>query len=72
VGLKINGTHHLLVCADDANRLGDNINIVQKSTETLVDAIKEVGLEVDAEKPKYMLMSRHQNAGQISNKKDSQ
>jgi hypothetical protein len=31
------------------------------------DAIKEVGLEVNAEKPKYMFMSPHQNAGQSHN-----
>jgi hypothetical protein len=32
-------------------------------TETLIDASKKVGLEVNAEKTKYMLLSRHQNAG---------
>jgi hypothetical protein len=32
--------------------------------ETLLDASKEVGLEVNTEKTKYMLLSRHQNAGQ--------
>jgi hypothetical protein len=32
--------------------------------ETLIDASKEVGLEVNTEKTKYMLLSRHQNAGQ--------
>jgi hypothetical protein len=32
--------------------------------ETLIDASKEVGLEVNIEKTKYMLRSRHQNAGQ--------
>jgi ribosomal protein S2 len=32
--------------------------------ETLIDATKEVGLELDTEKTKYMLLSRHQNAGQ--------
>jgi hypothetical protein len=37
--------------------------IVQK-TQTLIGASKEVGLGVNAEKTKYMLLSRHQNAGQ--------
>jgi hypothetical protein len=32
--------------------------------ETLIDASKEVGLEVNTEKTKYMLLSSHQNAGQ--------
>jgi hypothetical protein len=32
--------------------------------ETLIDASKEVGLEVNTEKTKYKLLSRHQNAGQ--------
>jgi hypothetical protein len=44
--------------------LGDNIDTIMKNTETLSDASKEVGLEVNTEKTKYMLLSRHQNAGQ--------
>jgi hypothetical protein len=66
MGLKLNGTHHLLVYADDVNLLGDNIDAIKKSTETLIDASKEVGLEVNTEKIKYtrMLLSRHQNSGQ--------
>jgi hypothetical protein len=35
--------------------------------ETLIDAGKEVGLEINIEKTKYMLLSRHQNAGQNRN-----
>jgi hypothetical protein len=46
------------------NLLSDNIDIIRKSKETLTDASKEVGLEVNTEKTKYMSLSRHQNAGQ--------
>jgi ribosomal protein S2 len=49
------------------NLLGDNTDTIKKNTETLIDASKEVGLEVNAEKTKYMLLSRPQNAGQNNN-----
>jgi hypothetical protein len=65
VGLKLNGTHQLLVCADDANVLGDNIDTTNKNTETLIHASEEVGLEINVEKTKYMLLSRQQNVGKI-------
>jgi hypothetical protein len=64
VGLKLNGTYQLLVYADDAILLGCNIDTINKNTETLTDAGKEVGLEVNAEKTKYMLMSHQQIARQ--------
>jgi hypothetical protein len=57
MGLKLNGTHQLLVHDDDV--LGDNIDTTKKNTETLTDASKGVGLEVNTEKIKYMLLSRH-------------
>ena len=61
-GLKLNGTHQLLVNADDVNILDRSILTVKK-TEALVVAIKEVGQYVNADKTKCMVMSRDQNAG---------
>jgi hypothetical protein len=39
------------------------LDAIKKNTETLIDASKEVGLEIHVEKTKYMLLSRHQNVG---------
>jgi hypothetical protein len=63
-GLKFNETHHLLTYAVDVNLLGDNIETINRETETIIDAGKEVGLEVNVEKTKYMFVSRDQNADQ--------
>jgi hypothetical protein len=63
-GLELNGTHRLLVCADDVNLLGENISIIKKSKETVLNVSEKVGLEVNSEKTKYMFMSRHQTTGQ--------
>jgi hypothetical protein len=64
LGLKLNGTHQLLAYADDVNLLGDNIEAIKENTETLIDDSKEVGLEINVEITKYILLSRQQNIGQ--------
>jgi hypothetical protein len=46
------------------NLLEDNIDTIKKTIETLTDASKEVGLEINVEKSNYMLLSRQQNVGQ--------
>jgi hypothetical protein len=71
VGLNLNETHQLQVYADDLSLLRDNINAIKKKTEAVIDASKEVGLEVNTEKTKYMLISNHQNVGQYHNIKRS-
>ena len=61
-GLKLNGTHQLLAYADDVNILGGAIHTLKEKAEALVAATREIGLEVSADKTKYMIMSRDQNA----------
>jgi hypothetical protein len=56
-----------LVYADDVNLLGDSVNTVKENTESLLEISRDVGLEINAEKTKYMIMSHHPNSGQNQN-----
>jgi hypothetical protein len=56
VGLKLNGTHHLLAYTDDVNLLGDNIDTIKKSIGTLIDASRGVCLEINIEETKCVVL----------------
>ena len=66
-GLKLNGTQHLVIYADDVHILCGSVHTIKKIRAVLVVASKVVCLEVNADKTKYMGMSRDQNAGQTYN-----
>jgi hypothetical protein len=51
---------------DDVNLLGDSVNTIKENSETLLKATRDIGLEINAEKTKYM-MSHHPNIGQNQN-----
>ena len=59
--MKLNGTHQLLVNADKVNILGEIVHTIQGKAEALVVSRKEIGIEVNADKTKYMIMSGDQN-----------
>jgi len=58
-GLKLNGTHQLLVYADGVNITGRSVHTLKEKAEALVFASKEIGLEVNSKQ--YMVSSRVQN-----------
>ena len=61
-GLKLEGTHQLLVYANDINILGESVHTIEENAGTLEVASKKIGLEVNTDKSKYMFTSRDQNA----------
>ena len=56
-GLNLNGTYQLLVYADDVNILEGSVYTIKEHAGALVVASMETGLEVNAGKTKYMVMS---------------
>jgi hypothetical protein len=59
--LKPNCTQQLLVSVDDFNLLSYNLSTVERSTKALLGTSKEYGLEVHAEKIKYMFTRMQDN-----------
>ena len=51
-----------MVHGDDVNILGVSVHIIQVNAVALVVAGRETGMEVNADRNKYMVMSRDQNA----------
>jgi len=62
---RFHSTHQLLAYADVVNILGGStrIHTLKDNADALVAATREIGLEVSADKTKYMVMSRDQNTG---------
>ena len=64
--MKLNGTHQLLIYTDYVNILAGSVRTVEKNTDASV-VVNEIGLEVNADKTKHMVMCRDKNAGKSHN-----
>ena len=60
--MKLNDAHQPLVYTDIVNILGGSSHVLQ-NTKALLVSIKEICLEVNADKTKYMVMSRDHDVG---------
>jgi len=59
--------NQLLLYVDDVNILSGSVHAVKKEAEALVVASKATELEVNADKTRYMVLCRDQNAGRNKN-----
>jgi len=56
-GCKLSDTHQILIYADDVNILGGSILTIKKNMEALLISSGEIGLEVNADKTEYIVVS---------------
>jgi hypothetical protein len=67
VSLELKTIYQLLVYADGDILLRGSMKTIKENTKILLEATRDVGLEINAEKTKYMIMSRHPNSEQNQN-----
>ena len=58
VGLELNGKHQLLVYTDDVSMLAENLQTTRENTEIFIKGRKDIGLEVNSDKTKYIFTYR--------------
>jgi len=66
-GLKLNGKHQILIYGNEVNIIYGSIYTIKGKTEALLVASKQIGLEVNADKTKCIVLSRIQRAGRSHN-----
>jgi hypothetical protein len=62
-GLKLKGTYQLLVYGNDINILVGSVHAIKKSAYALILVFQKTEIEINADKPQYLVISGDQNAG---------
>ena len=63
----MNGTHQLLVYSGDVNMIGENVLTMKKNAKSSLASGREIGLEANSLKTKYVIMTPEHNAGLYHN-----
>ena len=63
----MNGTHQLLVYSGDVNMIGENVLTIKKNAKSSLASGREIGLEANSLKTKYVIMTPEHNAGLYHN-----
>jgi hypothetical protein len=64
---KLNGTYQLVVCVDVIVILAGSVHTIKKNIKFLVFASKQIGLEINADTSKYIVLSQDQDAARSVN-----
>ena len=67
IGLELNEKYQLLVCTDDVSMLIDNLQTLWDNVEIFIKASRDIALEANSQKTKYMTIPHHQHVIQNQN-----
>jgi len=62
-----NLTVHISFFYADGNIFGGSVHTIKKNTDTVIVASKDIGLKINDDKTKYVVMSRDKNVRRIQN-----
>ena len=66
LGPDVNGTHHILACANNVNWIGDYIRTIERNADLLLNDCNDIDLAVNSTKTEYMEAGLHKSRWKVS------